>query len=546
MLFNSLSFALFFLLLTGVHFALPHRFRWILMLVASYYFYICWSPGYILLILTSTLITWYCGLKIDSIAATTTPSRDTEELAGATPERRAAERGGPHNMESDSEIKRTDNRIKRTDNRRVFLLVSLIANLGALFFFKYYNFFTASIFEISARFNLFQGHDAPLIHLMMPVGISFYTFQIVSYTVDIYKGRIPAEKHLGIFALYVVFWPRLVAGPIERAGRLIPQFREESSFDYKTATDGLRLVLWGMVKKVVIADNLAIYVNQVFDHCEDYTGIPLIIASILFTIQIYCDFSGYSDMAIGTARVMGYELTENFRHPYFALSLREFWQRWHISLSTWFRDYLYIPMGGNRVKRWRFHYNLFITFLVSGLWHGANWTFVIWGGLHGLYLILENVSEEFLRKFGSSLFNRGDATSSVNRASGSTSSGDTISGSVLYKGVRIAITLFLVNYAWIFFRANSVSDAFYITGNMFMTGGKNPAAPVVEPSAFILSVAMVLFLVFVEIREQRVRIEHYVASLPFPARWSIYTLGLWAVVISTIFGVKQEFIYFQF
>lgn len=478
MLFNSLSFALFFLILTGIHFSTPHRFRWIVMLIASYYFYMCWSPGYILLILSSTLITWYCGLQIAGV-------KDKTKVG--------------------------------SKRRRTFLIISLIANLGALFFFKYFNFFTTSLFEISARFNLFQGDEPPLLHLMMPVGISFYTFQIVSYTIDLYRGKISAESHLGIFALYVVFWPRLVAGPIERSERLIPQFRKESSFNYTTATDGIRLVLWGMVKKVVIADHLAIYVNQVFDHCGDYTGAPLMIASIFFTIQIYCDFSGYSDMAIGTARVMGYELTQNFRHPYFAASLREFWQRWHISLSTWFRDYIYIPMGGNRVKKWRFHYNLFITFLVSGLWHGANWTFVVWGGLHGIYLILENILEDFFSR---------------------------VAGN--YRLFRIAITLFLVNYAWIFFRANSLSDAFSITGKLFMVWGKNPATPVVAPSSFILSLAMILFLIYVELREQTIRIEQSVAKLPLAARWAVYTFGLWAVVLSTVFGVKQEFIYFQF
>ncbi|MDY0376735.1 MAG: MBOAT family O-acyltransferase [Desulfobacterium sp.] len=522
MLFNSLSFALFFLLVTGLHFTLPQRFRWILMLAASYYFYMCWSVGYILLILTSTLITWYCGLQIVGGAAMSNPTSGNE----------------PSHKDA------SQNRIYY--KKKVFLVVSLIANIGALFFFKYYNFFTTSFFEISVRFNLLQGHDAPLLHLMMPVGISFYTFQIVSYTVDVYKGKIPAEKHLGIFALYVAFWPRLVAGPIERAGRLIPQFRKELSFDYTKATDGLRLVMWGMVKKVVVADQLAVYVNQVFDHCGEYAGAPLIVASIFFTIQIYCDFSGYSDMAIGTAKVMGYELTENFRHPYFAASLREFWQRWHISLSTWFRDYLYIPLGGNRVKRWRFHYNLFITFLVSGLWHGASWNFVIWGGLHGIYLIFENILEDFFSRFSNKkATSSSDLMTSAVRPSLTTVSDYSITDSYLYKGFRIAGTLFLVNYAWIFFRANTVSDAFSITEKMFLTGG-NPVTSVVAPSAFILNIALILFLFFVEIGEQIVRIKHFWNTLPLAARWSVYIMGFWAVAISTVFGVKQDFIYFQF
>ncbi|MBF0411082.1 MAG: MBOAT family protein [Desulfamplus sp.] len=519
MLFNSLSFALFFVILTGLNFTLPHRFRWMLMLAASYYFYMCWNVGYILLIAASTLITWYAGLQISKTASPNSSISNTNSSNKAK-----------QNLALQESYKK---------RKRFFLIISLILNLGALLFFKYFNFFTTSLFEISTKFNLFTGHDAPLLHIMLPVGISFYTFQTVSYTIDIYQGKIEPERHLGIFALYVAFWPRIVAGPIERAGKLIPQFRQVVSFDYTTVTDGLRLVMWGMVKKVVIADQIAVYVNQVFDHCQDYTGIPLIIASVLFTIQIYCDFSGYSDMAIGTAKIMGYELTENFKHPYFAASLREFWQRWHISLSTWFRDYVYIPLGGKRVVKWRFYYNLFITFLVSGLWHGANWTFVIWGGLHGIYLIVENILEEFFSKLKSLKNNN----SCLDNNKGSVR--DRVP-SKLQNYIRVAITLFLVNYAWIFFRANSVADAFSITGRMFMFGGENPAAPVVEPSVFILSMALILLLVIVEFKEQSIRIEHYIATLPTGARWSIYTLGLWAIIISTIFGVKQEFIYFQF
>ncbi len=470
------------------------------MLAASYYFYMCWSVGYILLIISSTFITWYVGLKIANL-----PDKKSKKL---------------------------------------FLLISLVANLGALLFFKYFNFFTSSLFEISATFNLFTGYDAPLLHIMLPVGISFYTFQTVSYTIDIYQGKIEPERHLGIFALYVAFWPRIVAGPIERAGRLIPQFRKVISFDYTTVTNGLRLVMWGMIKKVVIADQLAVYVNQVFDNCQDYTGLPLITASVFFTIQIYCDFSGYSDMAIGTARIMGYELTENFRHPYFASSLREFWQRWHISLSTWFRDYVYIPLGGNRVIKWRFYYNLFITFLVSGLWHGANWTFVIWGGLHGIYLIIENIIEELFSKLKLSISNK-----LLSNSSGSKNIKEPIKKSNSSKAknyIRVAITLFLVNYAWIFFRANSVSDAFSITGKMFMFGGSNPTNHVVQPSVFILNIALILLLIIIEFKEQSIKIEHYISTLPTALRWSIYTFGVWAIIISTVFGVKQEFIYFQF
>ncbi len=310
----------------------------------------------------------------------------------------------------------------------------------------------------------------------------------------------------------------------------MPQFREPHPFDYRKITDGLRLILWGLFKKIVIADHLAVYVNLVFNHVDDYQGLPLIIATLFYTVQIYCDFSGYTDMARGSAQVMGYDLMENFRHPYFARSLKDFWRRWHISLSSWFRDYLYIPLGGNRVKEWRWHYNIFITFLLCGLWHGANWTFVIWGALHGGILVIENITGGFQERLAGKLFPD--------------------KGSRLNHILQITITMIIVSFAWIFFRANSVEDAFTIISRMFLIGNlpglTQSGIMVVSVPSFVFMIAMILFLFMVEAREKFAWIHEQVGRFYLPVRWTIYTLFVWAIFLSAVFGVKQEFIYFQF
>ncbi len=342
MLFNSLQFLIFFPIVVSIFFLLPQKRRWILLLIASYYFYMCWKVEYIVLIIASTLIDYFVAKKMADL--------------------------------------------KEKVKRKKWLLISLLSNLGILFGFKYFNFVNANVQALFDNFNIFYG--VPAFDVLLPVGISFYTFQTLSYTIDVYNGKTPVQNHLGIFAVYVSFFPQLVAGPIERSRHLLPQFYVEHKFSYDRIKYGLQQMLWGFFKKVVIADRLAIVVDGVYNNLDDYSGISLLIATIFFAFQIYCDFSGYSDIAIGSARVMGFELIDNFKRPYFSKSISEFWRRWHISLSTWFRDYLYIPLGGNRVVKWRWYYNLFITFLVSGFWHGANWTFLVWGGLHGAYLII--------------------------------------------------------------------------------------------------------------------------------------------------------------
>lgn len=480
MLFTSLQFPLFLIAVIGLYFALPYRFRWMLQLGASYFFYMCWKIDYIVLIAGATLIAYYAGLRMAAAAG------------------------------------------KR--EKRKFLLLSLVLNLGVLFFFKYFNFFSNSVSSGLTALGL--HFDAPLVDVLLPIGISFYTFQILSYTIDVYTGRVPAERHLGYFALYVSFWPQLGAGPIERSRRMLPQYRGKHDFDYRRVTDGLRLMLWGLFQKVVIADHLAIYVNRVFGQVDAYQGAPLLIASVFFTFQIYCDFSGYSDMAVGAARIFGYELIYNFNRPYFAKSIGEFWQRWHISLSTWFRDYVYIPLGGNRVLKWRHYYNLFITFLVSGLWHGADWTFIAWGAMHGVLLIAEVFFSDFRERVLTGLrFHLPEA---------------------VIRGFLVCITFAQVCLAWIFFRADTLGDAVTMIQKMFWIDSFSAGVSVVGGRSFLLSLFWISVLMGVHLKERKVRINHYVGGLPTALRWAVYTLALWAVIVSGVFGVRQEFIYFQF
>lgn len=402
MLFNSIDFAIFFPIVVTLYFALPHRFRWTMLLGASYYFYMSWKPEYLILIVASTLIDYWAAIK----------------------------------MSQQSEKRK----------RRKYLVASLFSNLGILFFFKYFNFFSDSTRAVLESISL--SYDMPYFDVLLPVGISFYTFQTLSYSIDVYRGDRDPEKHLGIFALYVSFFPQLVAGPIERSTNLIPQFHKVNQFEYARLVSGLKLMLWGLFKKVVVADRLGLYVDKIYSEPESYGGLTLILATVLFAFQIYCDFSGYSDMAIGTARTMGYDFMENFRRPYFAKSIREFWSRWHISLSTWFRDYLYIPLGGNRVSVPRWYFNLFTVFLVSGLWHGANWTFVVWGALHGIYLVAALLFDPITKRMH-----------------------QLIPAKWFWNAWNHSTTMILVLIAWVFFRVDNVMDGFYIVGEMVQFSG---------------------------------------------------------------------------
>lgn len=489
MLFNSIEFIIFLPLVVILHFLIPHKFRWILLLIASYYFYMCWKPEYIFLIIISTLIDYFASIMMD--------------------------------------------RQEQKSKKVVFLVISLCSNLGLLFLFKYFNFFNDSARMVLNHFNIFYG--VPAFKMLLPIGISFYTFQTLSYSIDVFRGNQKAEKHLGIFALYVSFFPQLVAGPIERSTNLLPQFYKEHSFDYNRISDGLRLMLWGFFKKIVIADRLAILVNQVYNNPTDYNGLPLIIATVFFAFQIYCDFSGYSDIAIGTAQILGYRLMDNFKRPYFSKSISEFWSRWHISLSTWFKDYLYIPLGGNRVIKIRYFMNLFLVFLVSGLWHGANWTFVVWGALHGFYLVFSIIFDPIRQ-----------------RIVGLLKIGDNI---VYTKYFKICITFILVCFAWIFFRANSIDDALYIVRNLFNFEGTrfvsqylklNIASQLgMKKLELLVSFLVILFMETVHLIQRHSLMRQFLSRKPIYVRWSIYYVVILTILIFGSFNL-QEFIYFQF
>lgn len=500
MLFNSLDFVIFFPLVVCAYFLTPHRYRWVLLLAASYYFYACWKAEYLILIVASTLVDYVAGLRM-----------------GALPTREA---------------------------RRPYLVLSLCSNLGILFAFKYFNFFNESTRALFDQFDLFYG--VPAFDILLPVGISFYTFQTLAYSIDVYRGKQEPERHLGIFALYVSFFPQLVAGPIERSQRLLPQFYQKHGFDRQRAVHGLQQAGWGFFKKLVIADRLAIYVNQVYNNPELHSGWEIILATYFFAFQIYCDFSGYSDIAIGTARVLGYDLMENFRRPYFSRSISEFWKRWHISLSTWFRDYLYIPLGGNRVVKWRWYYNLFIVFLVSGLWHGANWTFVVWGALHGLYLVVGLMTQD----------KRDRAWGWLGGRLGSVSQGYSTAGFFgrsnvgwLRSAVAVFVTFHLVVIAWVFFRANSLSDALLLFRNMFIfENGIASVAAVTALGPFELVIAFAAIAVMEVVHvleERRESLGRYLSSRPRWMRWAMYYAVVFAILMFGEFSLN-EFIYFQF
>nr|WP_305067254.1 MBOAT family O-acyltransferase [Mangrovivirga halotolerans] len=402
--------------------------------------------------------------------------------------------------------------------RKLLLLISLSVNLGLLFYFKYYNFFIDNINMAVAIWD--KEIVLPYADVILPVGISFYTFQTLSYTIEVFMKRTHAEKNFGIFALYVSFFPQLVAGPIERPQNLLGQLRELKGFRYENIVLGLRQMLWGMFKKVVIADRLAFFVNLVYDNPDQFHGPWPIMATLFFTFQIYCDFSGYSDIAIGAARIINIDLMTNFRTPYFSKSVKEFWGRWHISLSTWFRDYVYIPLGGNRVSVFRWVLNLFITFVVSGIWHGAAWTFVIWGLIHGLAVSIESYhGVRPLFKFKFPIW------------------------------VQRSYTLFLVIFAWIFFRAPGLNEAIDIIDNMLNWNaniiGEIKRIETKELYNLAIGIPLIILLLIIEMMMQW----KTTISLFHKLRWVRWASYIFLLIIIALFGVfvdPSDFIYFQF
>lgn len=496
MAFTSFHFLVFFPVVLALYFALPHRYRWLLLLSASCYFYMAWKAEFIVLLLGATGVSYVGALMIES-----------EE---------------------------------RPARRRAILAGCMLLLIGVLFVFKYFNFFNESARTLLDAMGISYG--VPAVDLLLPLGISFFTFQKIAYLVDVYQRKFPAERHLGIFSVFTTFFPQLVAGPIERAANLLPQFRKEATFDYARICDGLRLMAWGFFKKVVVADRLAPFVNAVYSSPREHDGATLMAATVMFAFQVYCDFSAYSDIAIGAARTMGIKLSDNFRQPYFSTSIGEFWKRWHISLSSWLTDYVYTPLTRSSAIKldWypKFLLALLLTFLVSGLWHGANWTFVAWGALHGTYLISSVLTQKLRKRIVTRV-----GLDHVPR---------------LHTAMRVAMTFSLVCLTYVFFRAASISDAVYIVTHLFhglphflanigdlhtvretfVVGGSVPA--------FIIGM---LGVVTVVIADAYVRYggTFQIVHHPVWFRWpAYYSLVLATVMLGAFYDNAQTFIYFQF
>lgn len=484
MLFNSLNYAIFLPIVFILFWILPHKFRWVLLLISSYYFYMSWNVEYVVLILFTTIISYVCSRFLE--------------------------------------------KTEKDYLKKMYLIFTLLASLGVLFFFKYFNFFADNICNL-LNYIAIPVHPITL-NVLLPVGISFYTFQTLSYVIDVYRGKVKPVHHFGVYATYISFFPQLVAGPIERTNNLLPQIIKEHRFDYKKASYGLKLMAWGFFKKIAIADTLAIYVDRIYKDVNHYEGAVLIIASVMFAIQIYCDFSGYSDIAIGTAKLFDIDLMKNFKSPYFSTTIKQFWSKWHISLSTWFKDYVYIPLGGNRKGSKRRAFNLVVTFLVSGLWHGANWTYVVWGAIHGIAQIIENGLKGLLKK---RTISKGE---------------NKVKYWCSVTGVFAFCTL-----GWIFFRATSLNDAFYVFQSMF-TGISNPIKYVVDglyaleiSRLDLLNVCVMIGILFVyDFYDTKIDVIEKIGTLKLPVRWSIYIACVLLILVFAPIKSGGEFIYFQF
>lgn len=483
MLFNSFDYLIFFPIVVILYFSISEKWRWVFLLFASYFFYACWKFEYVFLLMGTTLIDYFIGLNIEK--ATTKKARKN------------------------------------------LLLVSVIVNLGVLAGFKYLNFFSENV---NGLLKLFGSEPSfPVMNILLPVGISFYVFQSLSYTIDIYRGNSAAERHAGKFALYVSFFPQLVAGPIERSTSLIPQIHKPLAFSEERLVSGLKLMLWGFFKKLVIADRLGMFVSYVYETPSQHNGITVILATVLFAVQLYCDFSGYTDIARGSARILGYELMINFNRPLIAKSLRDFWNRWHISLTTWFRDYVLYSLPyvrNNRVVYALFNLNLVITFLLMGLWHGASWTFILFGLFHGVFLVLETITENIRVKAYS-------LTGISERP-------------WLKNSIGSFFTLLLVTISLYFFRANTISDSFMMLSNSLdFTGTREAFAYMIRNNELTFGILMIILLLLAEHLHAKRDLVQTVGSRSLSVRWALYSGFVFFILI---FGVlhQQKFIYFQF
>jgi D-alanyl-lipoteichoic acid acyltransferase DltB (MBOAT superfamily) len=485
MLFNSIGFALFLPIVFVLYWFVTRQnllYQNILLLISSYFFYACWDWRFLFLLVFSTFLDYSTAIKM-----------------------------------YDSKNKMW---------KKFWFWLSICVNVGFLGFFKYYNFFVQSFAEGLSDIGLKANFWT--LKIILPVGISFYTFHGLSYVIDIYNNRIRPEKNFIDYSVFVSFFPLLVAGPIERATHLLPQIQQKRAFDYSKAADGLRQILWGLFKKMVIADNCAKFANNIFNYSDNFSGATLFLGAFFFAVQIYCDFSGYSDIAIGTARLFGLDLLRNFAFPYFSRDIAEFWRRWHISLSTWFRDYLYIPLGGSKVGRWMKVRNILIIFLVSGFWHGANWTFIIWGFLNAIYIM-----PSILRKTNR---NNLDIVGQGNYLP------------TIREFFSMLVTFGLTVLAWIFFREENVSKAFHFVIKIFTGMFKNPAE--IFLGSFWLPYITILILIGLFFVIEWLGREHQYALANMGLKWpKLFRMTFYFCIILTIFifaGSQQKFIYFQF
>lgn len=495
MLFNSYGFIVFFPIVVIVYFLLPKRISYLWLLAASYYFYMGWNAKYALLLLASTIITYVCGVLIQWL---------------------------------------NDRHPDKISTKKWVVAGSFILNLAILFFFKYFNFTIESINAVLSHTSLPAVNTS--LDVLLPVGISFYTFQALGYTVDVYRGEIEAERNFFRYALFVSFFPQLVAGPIERSKNLLTQLRNPKPFSYERMCDGVMLMIWGYFLKLVIADRISIFADNAYANVGVYDGKYLLIASMLFAIQIYCDFAGYSTIAIGAAEVMGFQLMDNFNCPYLSQSVAEFWRRWHISLSSWFKDYLYIPLGGNRKGKVRKYINIMIVFLVSGLWHGANWSYVIWGGLNGIYQVIGAVFTPFRNKIREKLHLKKNFFPLM----------------IIY----IVVTFVLVDFTWIFFRADTVQHAFAVIQSIFNMN--NPALlangalydmGLSRPNFIVLGVSLLILLTADICKYRGIKIRSMILNSNIVVRWIVVITGILGILVFGIWGSgysATNFIYFQF
>lgn len=489
MLFNSLAFAVFLPVVFLIYWAAPQKYRYMVLFISSYYFYMSWNVKYVVLILFTTGISYLCAVWME--------------------------------------------KFQKKTAKRICMAGAVAASLLVLFFFKYFDF-AQNIFARILQSFAIKLHPVTL-SLMLPVGISFYTFQTLSYVIDVYKGDAEAEHNFFKYAAFISFFPQLVAGPIERTKNLLPQIAGGHRFTYEKGSYGMKLMAWGFFKKLVIADNLAVFADKVFEDAAAYHGFALVLGVFFFTLQIYCDFSGYSDIAIGTAKLFDIDLMTNFKSPYFSASIKEFWRRWHISLSSWFRDYVYIPLGGNRVSKPRNMFNVLVTFALSGLWHGAAFTYVIWGGLHGALQCVENLLFPGKKR-------------AAGTAEGESGAKAVKRGAVWW--IKAAVVFCLVAGAWCFFRAASVSQAFYIFAHM-TDGMGHPASYVLNGirafdtralKQMIIPVALLAVYDYAALDRDPLVV---IGKLPSPLRKAVYYGFLLMVFLLASFN-SQEFVYFQF